>query len=50
MPLQNVSDGAAGNVVSQIGPRALDAPMAPIAVLVCPKKQQFNLERRSARS
>src|SRR6516165_10831151 len=33
MPLQNVSDRAAGNVVSQIGPCDLDAPIAPIPVL-----------------
>ena len=33
MPLQNLSDRAAGNLVSQIGQGTLDAPIAPIAIL-----------------
>jgi hypothetical protein len=44
MPLQNLSDRAAGHLVPQIGQGALDAPVAPIAILFGhPFDQRFHL-------
>src|SRR5215831_6578304 len=44
VPIQNLRDGAAGKLVSQIGYRALDAPVAPVPVLFChTHHQSFNL-------
>ena len=53
MPLENLSDRAAGNCVSQIGQGTLDAPIAPIAILFShPCHQRFDLAggTRSPRS
>ena len=53
MPLQNLSDRAAGKFVPQIGQGTLDAPIAPIPVLFGhPCHQGFDLTEstRSPRS
>jgi len=53
MPLQNLSDRAAGKLVPQIGQGALDAPIAPIPVLFGhPCHQRFDVAggTRSPRS
>ena len=53
MPLQNLSDRAAGKFVPQIGQGTLDAPIAPIAILFGhPFDQRFDLtdSTRSPRS
>src|SRR5215813_754794 len=50
LPLENRSDRAAGYAVSEIRQRALDAPIAPISVLLCHANHQCLDLRGGARS